>query len=103
MKRTLSAILALLMLLALTAAAVGCNKAEQPSETTAAANVADTTTAATTVAATESPYDANGYLKDDLDESLNFGGVPFHILAWEHTLPEFEVEEQTGNVIENAI
>ena len=104
MKRALTALLALLMLLALTATAVGCNKNVGTGDVTDAPDAADTTTtAATTAATTENPYDANGYLKDDLDESLNFGGEPFHILAWEHSLPEFEVEEMTGNVIENAI
>ena len=109
MKRTLSMILAMLMLLALVATAVGCGKSgDEPAAdtTTAAVGGGEATSedvATTTAATTESPYDANGYLKDDLDESLNFGGEEFHILAWEHSLPEFEVEEQTGNVIENAV
>lgn len=104
MKRTLSALLALLMLLALTAAAVGCGSKDDPAATTTAADGETTTAeAVATEATTESPYDANGYLKDDIDPSLNFGGEEFHILAWEHSLPEFEIEEQTGNVIENAV
>ena len=103
MKRTLSLILAAVMLFAL-AATVGCGSKEDPAATTAAPTGGETTTqAAATEATTESPYDANGYLKDTLDETLSFGGESFHILAWEHSLPEFEVEEQTGNVIENAI
>ena len=104
MKRTLTALLALLMLLALTATAVGCNKNDgTQTEATTTAAAGEDPAATTAAVTTENPYDANGYLKDDLDENLNFGGVPFHILAWEHSLPEFEVEEQTGNVIENAI
>ena len=103
MKRALSLCLALLMLLTITATAVGCGGKGESAVTTAFAESAVDTAATTTEATTESPYDANGYLKDDIDENLNFGGESFHILAWEHSLPEFEVEEQTGNVIENAI
>lgn len=104
MKRTISLVLALLMLFAITATAIGCGgKGNTPDATTTAPAGGDAPEATTTEATTESPYDANGYLKDSIDENLNFGGEKFHILAWEHSLPEFEVEEQTGNVIENAI
>ena len=103
MKHALSLCLALLMLLTITATAVGCGGKGESAVTTAFAESAEDTVATITEATTESPYDANGYLKDDIDENLNFGGESFHILAWEHSLPEFEVEEQTGNVIENAI
>lgn len=104
MKRIISCTLALLMLLALVATAASCGKSESGTQTdvTTTAPAGEVTTAATE-ATTESPYDANGYLKDDIDETLNFGGESFHILAWEHSLPEFEVTEQTGNVIENAV
>ena len=103
MKRALSLCLALLMLLTITATAVGCGGKGESAVTTAFAESAVDTAATTTEATTESPYDVNGYLKDDIDENLNFGDESFHILAWEHSLPEFEVEEQTGNVIENAV
>lgn len=104
MKRTLSLILSLIMLLAIAATAISCGGKDDPTATTAAVGGEATTTEATaTEATTESPYDANGYLKDDIDENLNFGGETFHILAWEHSLPEFEIAEQTGNVIENAV
>ena len=106
MKRTLSILLALLMLLSITATAIGCgNKSGTESEATIVAgdDNAPASEATTTAAETESPYDANGYLKDSIDPNVNFGGETFHILAWEHSLPEFEAEEQTGNVIENAL
>lgn len=101
MKRTLSALMALLMLLGIVCAAVGCSDPAGSEET-----------ATTTAAAAESGidevttsdlYDSKGYLKDDLDASLNFGGETVSIFAWEHTLPEFDVEEQSGNVVEDAI
>lgn len=90
------------MLFAVVFTAVGCGNGDDgktPASTTAAPAVGDTTPAPET----ESPYDANGYLKDDLDKSLNFGGETFHILAWEHSLPEFDVEELSGDVVEDAV
>ena len=103
MKRTLSAILALLMLLGVACAAIGCSDptgGEETATTTASAvaesNNADEVT-------TDSLYDSKGYLKDELDPNLNFGGETVTIFAWEHTLPEFEVEEQSGNIVEDAV
>ena len=101
MKRTLSAIMALLMLLGVAAAAIGCSDTstgEENATTTAAAVVESDVVEETT----ESLYDSNGYLKDELSPTLNFGNEVVSIFAWEHTLPEFEVEEQTGNIVEDA-
>ncbi len=100
MKRTLSAILALLMLLGVLCAAIGCSDP-----------VGDDEAATTTVPAgsnidevtTDDLYDSKGYLKDSLDANLNFGGETVQIFAWEHSLPEFYVEEQSGNIVEDAI
>ena len=103
MKRTLSAIMALLMLLGVACAAIGCSDpagGEDTSATTTAAAGAEDTTAEETV---DDRYDDNGYLKDELDPTLNFGGETVSIFAWEHTLPEFDVEEQNGNIVEDAV
>ena len=103
MKRTLSAILALLMLLGVACAAIGCsNPVEEQEETanTTAASVAESDVEEVT---TESLYDSNGYLKDELDPTLNFNDETVNIFAWEHTLPEFYVEEQSGNIVEDAV
>ena len=101
MKRTLSAILAIIMLLGTLCTAIGCSdtsEEQQPATTTAApsgSNVDEVTT--------DGLYDSKGYLKDELDATLNFGGETVNIFAWEHSLPEFEVEEQSGNIVEDAI
>ena len=102
MKRTLSAILALLMLLGVACAAIGCSNPVEGDETatTTAAAIAESNIEEVT---TDSLYDSNGYLKDDLDPTLNFGGETVNIFAWEHTLPEFYVEEQSGNIVEDAV
>lgn len=102
MKRTLSALMALSLLLCLVCAAIGCSNPGEVEETatTTAAAVADSSIDEVT---TSDLYDSKGYLKDDLDASLNFGGETVHIFAWEHTLPEFYVEDQTGNIVEDAV
>ena len=103
MKRTLAAIMALLMLLGTVCTAIGC------SDTTGGDDTAATTTGAGEAAGTvaedtvDDRYDSNGYLKDELDPTLNFGGEVVNIFAWEHTLPEFDVEEQSGNIVEDAV
>ena len=70
--------------------------------TTASGIVADTTPGDSDVV-TEAPsnVDANGYLKDDLDPTLNFKNAEFTLLYWsdrEHE--EFYVESQTGDLVE---
>jgi len=97
-------VLACLMLLSV----VACGKAQDDtaSTTTApdagtAAPVADNET--TAPAQTEN-VDENGYLKDDLDPSLNFGNKEFTLLYWsdrEHE--EFYVESLKGDLVEDAL
>ena len=103
MKRTLAAIMALLMLLGVAGTAIACSDTtggEETAATTTAAGEATGTVAEETV---DDRYDSNGYLKDELDPTLNFGGETVSIFAWEHTLPEFDVEEQSGNIVEDAV
>lgn len=48
--------------------------------------------------------DENGYKKDDLPETLNFGGEKIGILYWNDiTQQEFEAESMTGELINDAI
>ena len=106
MKRTLSILLAACMLMSILMTAIACGKSDEQSSNdtgTQAGTTGGTDPAVTTPAETEPTHDANGYLLDDLDPTLNFGNETFDILAWEHSLPEFDMEEQTGNVIENAV
>ena len=78
----------------------------KPDETTPAVDVGATTTPADSEVVTEAPSntDANGYLKDDLDPTLNFNDKQFTLLYWsdrEHE--EFYVETQTGDLVDDAI
>ena len=104
MKKTLAIILAMLMCLSVM---VSCGGKTDPADTTTAATQgtqASATEATTTAPATESPYDANGFLKDDLDPSLNYNGQEITILYWDDVArPEFEVKELTGDLISDAI
>ncbi len=98
MKKVISLMLALLMLTGMLAACASDDGQSQ--DTTAAPTVADTTPAPET----ESPYDANGYLKDSLPADLNFGGEEITTLYWsdvEHQ--EFFAEEQNGDIVNDAI
>lgn len=103
------AALACLMLLPL----VACGKSEQSNAadtTTAVSQTADVTAAAqsgeTTAAATEATEntDAMGYLKDDLDPSLNFGNRKVTILHWNDAdYEEYLAETATGDLVNDAI
>jgi len=103
MKRTLSAILALLMLLSIVCTAIGCSNPVEDEETGATTTAASGADSNVEEAVTDSLYDSKGYLKDELDPTLNFGDEVVNIFAWEHTLPEFYVEEQSGNIVEDAV
>jgi len=101
LNRILSLALAALMLAAvLSVTACGDSDAGQSTETTAAPSAGETTAAPET---TESPYDANGFLKDDLPDDLDYKGETFRILGWKHGNPEFDVESLTGDVINDSI
>ena len=97
-------ILACLLLLPL----VACGKTEEAVATTTVASAADATTtteqsAEATTEATENT-DMMGYLKDDLDPALNFGGKTVNLLHWndaEHE--EFCADTANGDLINDAI
>lgn len=101
-KRILSlALCALMLISALAATACGGSDPVQSTDTTASPSAGETT--APVPETTESPYDENGYLKDDLPKDLNFKGETFHILGWKHGNPEFDTESLTGDVINDSI
>lgn len=100
---------ALLASLMLVTTAVSCGGGGEGAATTTAGGNAEATTVgggeATEPAQTEAPtHDANGFKLDDLDPNLNYNGDTFNVLYWsdvEH--PEFFVESQTGDVVNDAI
>ena len=100
--RYISLLLASLMILALL---VGCAETNDPSAETTLAP-AETAAPGDSQAAetTESLYDENGYLKSSLPDELDFGGEAITVLWWTDVEnPEFFVEEQSGDMISDAI
>ena len=100
--RLVCVLLACLMLLPI----VACGKTEDGASTTTAANADATTTVSGGDVATEATEntDANGYLNDDLDPSLNLNNETYTLLYWsdrEHE--EFYAESQTGDLVSDAI
>lgn len=97
MKRTLSLLLAALMLCGSLAA---CADNRDTTTDTTAAPSADTTPTPETAPT----HDAEGYLLDALPADLNFGGEEIGILTWSDVeQPEFEILEVTGEVVNDAI
>ena len=96
-KKTISATLAALMLLPM--AACGSDPVGETADTTAAPDLAVTTT----IPETESPYDEKGYLKDSLPDDLNFGGEEIHILGWKTSKKDFFSDEVTGDMVSDAL
>ncbi len=100
MKKIISLFLALLMLLP---AAVGC--AENGGENTADGGAAGTNSpdGATTVPETESPFDDDGYLKDRIPDSLNYGGEVVDVLYWSNAKNVEYTAEDDGDSINASI
>lgn len=106
----ISLVLCLIMLLS----AVSCAKDNGSTETTPAVQNNDTTTAPsqdsgssegeTTASEETERVDANGYLMDDLDPTLNYGGEEFTLLYWsDREMEEFYVEGETGDLVNDAL
>ena len=99
-KRIMTLMLAILMLTTI----VACGGKTDPVATTEAAQGgAEATTEATTVATEDNNLDANGYWKDDLPEDLNYNGDVVSVLNWKAEENEFEITEQTGILVDDAI
>lgn len=87
--------LSVLMLLSLVSI-IGCVDEQGSPDQTTAAVVEDEET--------ESLYDANGYLKSDLPEELDWGGETFTVFYWDDVeMQEFEAEEITSEMVNDAI
>ncbi len=94
-KRSICLLVTILMIFSLLSSCSFNNKGDDSSKT-------DDTTAA--LETEPSNVDINGYLKDDLPSELSFGNTEVNILYWEDVeRPEFFVENQTGNDVNDAI
>ena len=96
-----------LLMLSVTLIACADNKNNDLDTTTPSGNVSGDSTA--TPGDTNTPngqpagnVDENGYLKDDLPDGLNFGKT-VSIMCWNSEQPEFDVKEQTGDIVSDAI
>lgn len=97
MKRNTRFVSLFLALLMVSGGLLSC--AGDTKETTA--QTTDTTTAVTETI--DNSTDENGYLKDDLPE-LDFGGETVNLLYWSDVEnQEFEAEEMTGELVNDAI
>ena len=94
-KRWFALLTAILMLIAGLAA---CREPSDEAETTTdKAQETDTNE-------TDSNLDEKGFVKDNLPDDLDFGGLNVRVLYWSDVeRPEFEVTEITGDVVGDAI
>ena len=107
-KQTISRLICMILAYLMLMPIVACGKEtseEQPTGVVTDTTVADVSggEVTETTAATEN-VDANGYLKDDLDASLNFENKEFTLLYWsdrEHE--EFYVENVRGDLVDDAL
>jgi hypothetical protein len=82
-------------------AAVSCaNNGENESTTDAAT---EAPIAATTVPETESPYDSNGFLKDRIPDSINYGGETVNVLYWSNAKNVEYTAEDDGDSVNSSI
>ena len=98
-----------MVLLMLSVMLIACadNKNNDSDTTTPSENISgdSTATPGDTNTPTDQPegnVDENGYLKDDLPDGLNFGKT-VSIMCWNAEQPEFDVKEQTGDIVSDAI
>ena len=93
MKQKLSILLSLLMLSSVVTACGGDGETAVTTDAATAAQTVDTTPVET----------EPSYLPDDLPEDLDFGGDVVHIFGWERDVPEFTVDGETGDIVNDAI
>ncbi len=93
----------ILVLTTLLLAAVSCGNTDKPGDTEAPA--AATTEVIADVTTQDPTKDENGYLKDDLPETLNYNNKDFKIFTWENqTIWEWsDSDETTGDIIKDSI
>ena len=96
MTKILAALLAALMLVSVVAC--GNNSNDPVTTTSSSGEVTGDNTSKV-----DDNRDANGYLKDDLPDNLNYGNK-VSVLYWQDVEePEFEAEGQTGDIVNDAI
>ena len=98
-------VIALFLAVLMCTAAIACGKSGNEGDVTNATGT--TTTAAegevTTAPAVDDNLDENGYWKDDLPDDLNYQDDEVSVLHWDSEKPEFEIEEITGTLVNDAI
>lgn len=95
--RALAALATLLMIAPL--AACGAEDTPNTPDTTPSTTVADSTEPVETQPA----VDENGFLLDNLPADLNYSGATLNILADEGQKKQFYAEDQTGDIVNDAI
>jgi ABC-type glycerol-3-phosphate transport system substrate-binding protein len=98
--KSMTRLVALLLAVLMCAGIVACGKSEEENASTTAQNN-DVTTEATQV--TEEADDAIIAPTLDLPEELNYNGDVVSVLHWDSEKPEFDIEEITGSLVDDAI
>ena len=98
--KSMTKLVALLLAVLMCAGIVACGKSEGENATTTAQNT-EATTDATQV--TVEADDAIIVPTLDLPEELNYNGDVVSVLHWDSEKPEFDIEEITGSLVDDAI
>jgi ABC-type glycerol-3-phosphate transport system substrate-binding protein len=98
--KSMTRLVALLLAVLMCAGIVACGKSEEENASTTAQNN-EVTTEATQV--TEEADDAIIAPTLDLPEELNYNGDVVSVLHWDSEKPEFDIEEITGSLVDDAI
>lgn len=102
MKKNLTRLFLMLIIVSVLMASCGGNGNETTTTQGGASEGTTTTTEAVTT--TEDPYDENGYLKDCIPDSINYGGKDFHIFIWrDQATWDFREGDENGDVINDSI
>ncbi len=104
MKKYLMKTLALfLALVTLLPAAIACAKTDGGDESSTPAGNNEVATTTEPIPETENPYDEEGYLKDRIPDSLNYGGEVVDILYWSNAKNVEYTAEDDGDSINASI
>ena len=94
----------LLVALMLLPAVVSCADTTGGNDESTSISAETQTPIGTDVVETESLYDAEGYLKDSLPETLKFGNQEVVVLHWNDAdYEEFFAEKENGEIVNDAI
>ena len=96
-------ICAVLALLIISCSVIACAETGTLSETTAPAQSTQANVTAETTAESEK-LDKDGFLMDELSDTLDFGGKSVTVLAWDgQSYEEFDTDSQNGETINDAL